>query len=158
MEHIQKIQELVDSFLDKLGRDDITVEADYDIGMLCYHEMREVMFDLNYYEPYHERPFKKAVKKWYNRNGYKFDIHIATFGLLHELGHLIAQDEYDNWEEEYAQYDLALNFLGRITLKKYKKLKMERDADRAGYEIYKTMTKQVRQLDREIKRILKNSQ
>jgi hypothetical protein len=85
----------------------------------------------------------KIIKNYYAKK-LKHDIKIsmATYGLFHELGHLISMKDYEgkNFNKAFAQYKIGVRKIKTKSQKKglyqYRNLKMERLADKYAYAIY----------------------
>ena len=84
------------------------------------------------------------IAKGYYKNKLKHDIKIsmATYGLFHELGHLVSLKDYDenNFNRAYGQYVAGIKKIKTKSPKKefhqYRNLKLERLADKYAYAIY----------------------
>lgn len=145
------IHGLVNDFADELGYEFLSFDVNQD-DMCAYHFVDLVSFDVSYYNPKVFEKFKAELKNWYEANNYHFDIHIGTFGLLHEMGHLIATAELEEGEleEMISKNNFAKDYIDDEDLQSYKMLPMEQDADRIAYEIYTKHTDLVKQLDEAI--------
>jgi hypothetical protein len=85
----------------------------------------------------------KILKDYYAKK-LKHDIKIsmATYGLFHELGHLISMKDYEgkSFNKAYAQYQVGIRKIKTKSPKKemyaYRNLKLERLADKYAYAIY----------------------
>lgn len=88
--------------------------------------------------------------------GYIIDISLQTYAFLHELGHIITIDKYDNWldvSNEYYRMNFAIvnSKMDRLSqLRAYKKLPLELDADEWAYRHYQENKDAVMELDRKI--------
>lgn len=85
----------------------------------------------------------KIAKGYYqNKLNHDIKISMATYGIFHELGHLISLKEYDdnNFNRAYGQYIAGVKRIKTKSPKKefyqYRNLKMERLADKYAYAIY----------------------
>jgi hypothetical protein len=90
----------------------------------------------------------KAVMK---ENGLVIDIMLPTYILLHEIGHVVSFKKY-NTSHLLEQYEKAVDglvkqFKGLELLRKYKALKLEREADKYAYSYYIHNYAKVKALD-----------
>ncbi len=147
------IEKLATAFAEQIGYDTITFDVNCE-DMSAYHFLEEVSFDIGYYDPKQRVESRNELQKWYDENNYHFDIHLATFGLLHEIGHLVAA--YDMADEDLDLMLTNNNFSKMFIrdLDTYKKLEMEQDADREALAIYNKHTSLVKELDRAIRKEL----
>jgi hypothetical protein len=86
----------------------------------------------------------KILQKYY-RIKLKHDIKIsmATYSIFHELGHLISMKDFEgkNFNRVYGQYVVGVNKINKNSsqknvMYKYRKLQLERLADKYAYAIY----------------------
>jgi len=89
------------------------------------------------------REIDKVLRVYYkNKLGYKIKISMATYGIFHELGHLISLKDYEgkNFNKAYASYQVGVKNITTKSTKKmmyqYRNLKMEKLADKYAYAIY----------------------
>ena len=96
----------------------------------------------------------KAVMK---ENGLVIDIMLPTYILLHEIGHVVSFKRYNTSRllEQYAKAvdGLVVQFKGLELLRKYKALKLEREADNYAYNYYIHNYDKVKALDYELQEI-----
>jgi hypothetical protein len=90
----------------------------------------------------------KAIMK---ENGLVIDIMLPTYILLHEIGHIVSFKRY-NTSRVLDQYTKAVDglvkqFKGLELLRKYKALKLEREADNYAYSYYIHNYAKVKALD-----------
>jgi hypothetical protein len=90
----------------------------------------------------------KAVMK---ENGLVIDIMLPTYILLHEIGHVVSFKKY-NTSRLLEQYEKAVDglvkqFNGLELIRKYKALKLEREADNYAYSYYIHNYAKVKALD-----------
>jgi hypothetical protein len=85
----------------------------------------------------------KVLRKYYKEKlGHKIKISMATYGIFHELGHLISLKDYEgkNFNKAYASYQVGVENITTKSTKKmmyqYRNLKLERLADKYAYAIY----------------------
>jgi hypothetical protein len=98
----------------------------------------------------------KAVKKLYKSYGWRVDVSMGTFAILHELGHCLTAPSYQDLDKEmntynHKQYKLNAKKLDPYNeMKEYRKIKLERDADLTAYAIYKANRKLIKQYDKKL--------
>jgi Zn-dependent peptidase ImmA (M78 family) len=92
--------------------------------------------------------------------GYNIDIGTNTFYLLHELGHLKTYKQYGKNKQkilsDYINQSHSIrekDFLKSLRL--YKNIKMEKDADLFAYKYYKNNYNFVKDFDRKLKELSK---
>jgi hypothetical protein len=83
---------------------------------------------------------------------------MATYGLFHELGHLISMKDYEgkNFNKAYAQYRVGVSKIktksDKKSLYQYRNLKLERLADKYAYAIYLLHEKSAIEFDKKMKK------
>jgi len=104
-----------------------------------------IRFDKKWYDKQnktlqaHDKIFKEYYAKKLN---HKIKISMATYGIFHELGHLVSLKDYEgkSFNKAYARYIVGVKNIKTKSLKKslyqYRNLKMERLADKYAYAIY----------------------
>lgn len=99
------------------------------------------------------------IAKGYYQNKLKHDIKIsmATYGLFHELGHLVSLKDYNNdksFNIAYGQYTAGVKKIKTLSPKKefhqYRQLKLERLADKYAYAIYLLNEKSAIEFDKKM--------
>jgi hypothetical protein len=99
------------------------------------------------------------IAKGYYQNKLKHDIKIsmATYGVFHELGHLISLKDYSNdksFNIAYGQYIAGVKKIKTLSPKKefhqYRQLKLERLADKYAYAIYLLNEKSAIEFDKKM--------
>jgi hypothetical protein len=101
----------------------------------------------------------RIIKGYYAKK-LKHDIKIsmATYGIFHELGHLISLKDYEgkSFNRAYAQYQVGVSKIKTKSEKKglyqYRNLKMERLADKYAYAIYLLHETSAIKFDKEMKK------
>jgi hypothetical protein len=101
----------------------------------------------------------KIIKGYYAKK-LKHDIKIsmATYGIFHELGHLISMKDYEgkNFNKAFAQYQLGVRNIKTKSEKKglyqYRNLKLERLADKYAYAMYLLHETSAIKFDKEMKK------
>ena len=104
-----------------------------------------IQFAVEWYDEKNKELVKsdKILKNYYAKK-LKHDIKIsmATYGLFHELGHLVSLKDYEgkNFNKAFAQYQVGIKKIKTNSDKKlmyqYRNLKLERLADKYAYAIY----------------------
>ena len=92
-------------------------------------------------------------------NGLIIDILLPTYILLHEIGHVKMRQTYKNPKVLDRRYAFNVNRIvqqheGLERLRLYKKLKLERDADRYAYDYYLHNYPKVKAFDNHVRHIL----
>jgi hypothetical protein len=104
-----------------------------------------IQFAIEWYDEKNKELVKsdKILKTYYAKK-LKHDIKIsmATYGLFHELGHLVSLKDYEgkNFNKAFAQYQVGIRKIktnsDRKLMYQYRNLKLERLADKYAYAIY----------------------
>jgi hypothetical protein len=104
-----------------------------------------IQFAIEWYDEKNKELVKsdKILKNYYAKK-LKHDIKIsmATYGLFHELGHLVSLKDYEgkNFNKAFAQYQVGIRKIktnsDRKLMYQYRNLKLERLADKYAYAIY----------------------
>jgi hypothetical protein len=105
---------------------------------------------------YDDEPDHIQVMK---ENGFVIDIMLPTYILLHEIGHVKMRERYKNPSALEQQYDyqvnkIVSNYQGLDRLRRYKALKLERDADKYAYDYYLHNYDKVKVFDDIIKKLM----
>lgn len=91
-------------------------------------------------------------------------INYGTFSILHEIGHLIMIKTYDDADYEHSEYSYEVETImaeaqiewnknpdfwvvQENLMRKYRNLKLERDADKKAYELFLSFPQEVKALD-----------
>lgn len=124
-----------------------------------------IRFNMNVYISDFQQTQGKITYKILAENQMDFSkINYGTFSILHEIGHLIMIKTYENADWEHTDYSRQVEEIlteAQIEYKqnpdywlvqenlsrKYRKLKLERDADKKAYELYLSFPKEVKALD-----------
>lgn len=160
----------IKNFLTAIGmKNEIYVRASTrNTRAIC--EIDTIYFNKQDYSPELKTETDKIFKILAEKN-LNFDIHFATFSILHEIGHILAAKKYDDYDKAnqiYADQYIAINIqhiadcetiseekaLDKLE-KAYREINMEKDADREAYELYKKFYKEVHELENEMKVISK---
>lgn len=105
---------------------------------------------------YDDEPDHIQVMK---ENGYVIDIMLPTYILLHEVGHVKMYERYKNKKRlehiyEKSVKEIVANYQGLERLRRYKALKLERDADRFAYNYYIHNYEHIKSFDNKIRSLL----
>jgi hypothetical protein len=92
------------------------------------------------------------------QNNMLIDVLLPTFIILHEVGHVVSSRKYKT-KRMFDQYEkqvdsLVKQYKGLELLKKYKSLKVEKDADEYAYNYYLHNYEKVKAFDNKIKSII----
>lgn len=151
---------LVKSMLKELGYGFVKVKASK--VMAADMENQVIFLDTDWFNKnnYEAQTSYKAVKKLYKSYGWRVDVGMGTFAILHELGHCLTAPHYEDLDKEhetytYQQAKLAIKKLEPYKeMKEYRKIKLERHADLTAYAIYKTNRKLIKQYDKKLMELL----
>jgi len=151
---------LVKSMLKDLGYNFVKVKASK--IMAADMENQVIFLDTEWFDKKNNeaRTSHKAVKKLYKSYGWKVDVGMGTFAVLHELGHCLTAPNYEDLDKEhetytYKQIKLAIKKLDPYNeMKEYRKLRLEKDADITAYEIYKQNRKLIKEYDKKLMELL----
>lgn len=92
-------------------------------------------------------------------NGLVIDIMLPTYILLHEIGHIKMYRTYKSKKRLELAYErnmeyIVSNYHGLDRLRRYKALKLERDADKFAYYYYLHNYDMIKSFDKKIKSLL----
>lgn len=157
---MKKYTKLVKSFLKDLGYDYVKVRNSPD--MCADIENEKIFINSEWYKPIGalEKASYKAVKKLYKEYGWKIKVSMGTFAILHELGHVVSKPLYKDLDSELNAYThksikILQKRLGMYEeMKAYRKIRLERDADRIAYKIYKDNKDIVIKYDKQLKELM----
>lgn len=125
-------------------------------------ENQKIFLDTEWFDKNNEnaKTSYKAVKKLYKSYGWKVDVSMGTFAVLHELGHCLTAPSYEDLDKEMETYDykqvkLAIKKLDPYKeMKEYRQIRIERDADLTAYAIYKANRKLIKEYDKKLLQVL----
>lgn len=151
---------LVRQMLKELGYNFIKVHPSS--VMSADMENQKIFLDTEWFDKNNEeaKTSYKAVKKLYKSYGWKVDVSMGTFAVLHELGHCLTAPSYDDLDKEMDAYThkkvkLAIKRLDPYKeMKEYRKIRIERDADLTAYAIYKANRKLIKEYDKKLLQVL----
>jgi hypothetical protein len=155
---MKEYTKLVKSLLKELGYSDVKVRVAN--AMCADMENQTIYLNNEWFVSGIENDSKKAVKQVYKDYGWKIGVSMGTFGILHELGHCVSYDSYDDYESVYMNYIHKQNKIASQklnayqTMKLYRNIKLEKDADLNAYAIYKANTKLIKEYDKKLIKLL----
>ena len=121
-------------------------------------ENKIVYYDTFWFNKYNGEivRYNKNIRKYYKQLKIKIPIHIGTFAILHEIGHLIDSYSYQNFDKKYDAYQRQVKKVYEIEnlyLREvaYKNITMEKRADINAIKILYAFPKLVRKLDRQLR-------
>jgi hypothetical protein len=140
---VSKETKMIKDYLKEIGFGNVRVlkSSETECDMLN----ATIRFNKNWYDKKnknlqaHDKIFKEYYAKKLN---HKIKISMATYGIFHELGHLVSLKDYEgkSFNKAYARYIVGMRNIKTKSLKKslyqYRNLKMERLADKYAYAIY----------------------
>jgi hypothetical protein len=148
---------LFKDFLKSVGMEKIRVRNGKETE--CDMFQNVIFFSMDWYKSKELKKYENVFAKIYKEKNFDIKISLATFGFFHELGHIISKVELKNLNRSYTSYINQIQKLPNDTIenrmRKYKKLRLEKLADKYGYAIYKTFEKQAIELDKKLKAIVK---
>jgi hypothetical protein len=156
---VSKETKMIKDYLKKIGYGNVRVlkgkETECDMLNGIIH------FDKKWYDKKNKtlKAHDKIFKEYYAKK-LKHDIKIsmATYGIFHELGHLVSLKDYEgkNFNKAYASYIVGMRKIKTKSLKKslyqYRNLKMERLADKYAYAIYLLNENSAIKFDKEMRK------
>jgi GTP-sensing pleiotropic transcriptional regulator CodY len=90
--------------------------------------------------------------------------HPLTYTMLHELGHLITNEENDYNNDDFLQYEIDSMVLAKLvennlldwndSMIEYYKMKLEKDANENALYLYQTFPKIVKKFDKKFCKLL----
>lgn len=152
---MKKLNKLFKNYLKKIG-------YDYVSFILSNSSLSDMENQIIYFNPKGEgHDFNKTFKKIYENYNHDIKISMDTYAFFHELGHIASVRELENLEQELDTYTEQVEKLinsklsqEKITIE-YRKLKLEKLADKYAYQIYKQNEKNAIALDNNFKAIMK---
>lgn len=150
-----KQTKMIKDYLKSIGYGDIKVRNSFE----TYANMPIQTLYFGWSNLQKDTKTNKAIKRYYKKV-LKHDIKISmeTYGIFHELGHLVSWNkDYNmfNFNKSYGNYAYHSHKLSYIKddykrLSKYRQLKMERLADKYAYAIYLLNEKSAIEFDKQM--------
>jgi Zn-dependent peptidase ImmA (M78 family) len=140
---VSKETKMIKDYLKEIGFGNVRVVKGKETE--CDMLNNVIRFDKNWYDKKNKnlQAHDKIFKEYYTKKlNHKIKISMATYGLFHELGHLVSLKDYEgkSFNKAYARYIVGVKNIKTKSLKKsiyqYRNLKMERLADKYAYAIY----------------------
>lgn len=154
---MKKETKVIKNFLKKIGAPSIRVRSvDFDTqadmeGNIIYFNKKDFQDD----------KVNRIIKSYYNSIGQKdIKVHMGTYTIFHELGHLLSKMEIKNFEKTYNTYVNESNKIAKIKNYKlgfyiYRNLRLEKLADKYAYIVYKNFEKQIIKFDKKLQKVCK---
>jgi hypothetical protein len=156
---MRKETKLIKDFLKEINFQNIKVRSVKNETQ-CDMENQIIYFNM---KDFQDDEFNKIVKTYYNKIGHKnIKIHMATYAIFHELGHIASMVEIKNFDKTFNAYINGQNRLPkRVNAKtkfyKYRNLRLEKLADKYAYIIYKEFEKQAIKFDKKLSAMVKSA-
>lgn len=119
-----------------------------------------IYFDKNWFNAKDElKEIEKSLIDIYKQKNFDIKISLATFGFFHELGHLASKVELKNVDRSLISYAKQVEKITKKNdnndnlMREYRKLKLEKLADKYGYAIYKAFESKAIKLDKALKSV-----
>jgi len=149
----KRLLELLNQFAHSINDNIEVVE-----GMLFESDMiqRTVFVDLDNLHAEDDEVHLQVMREM----GYLIDINLYTYSFLHEIGHIMTSNKYSQIVPILRSYIKRVEKLEDLDAEPveiarvYKRLQLERDADEFAYQYYLHNYEAVKQLDKEILKLL----
>jgi hypothetical protein len=146
---------LIKDFFKKIGASQIRVRS------VSFDTQADMANNVIYFnkKDFQDIKFNKIIKSYYNYIGQKdIKVNMATYAILHELGHILSKMEIKNFDRTFNAYVNQSNRLRKIKNKKlkfykYRKLRLERLADKYAYIVYKKFENQIIKFDKKLQKV-----
>jgi hypothetical protein len=134
------------------------------VGVRCgkFDTQADMANNIIYFNPkdFEDKNFNKIVKDYYKSLGHKIKIHMGTYAILHELGHILSKMEIKNLDKRLEAYVNGQNNLpkrvnDKVRFYKYRNLYIEKLADKYAYIVYKNFESQMIKFDKELRKVAK---
>jgi|688.fasta_scaffold08417_20 hypothetical protein len=153
---MKKETRIIKQYLKKIGASKIKVRCGK------YETQADMEQNIIYFNPkdFEDKKFNKIIKGYYKSIGHKIKVEMATYGILHELGHILSKMEIKNLYKELNTYLKGKNNLpklasDKVRFYKYRKLHIEKLADKYAYIVYKKFEKQSINLNKKLQKVAK---
>ena len=132
------------------------------VGVRCgkFDTQADMANNIIYFNPkdFEDKNFNKMVKDYYKKLGHKIKIHMGTYAILHELGHLLSKMEIRNFEKSMNAYakgqnDIPKKLTAKEKFYRYRNLYIERLADKYAYVVYQKFEKEAIKFDKQLKKL-----
>lgn len=155
--------DIVNKFLKELGYDEIKIKTSKHMES----DMENEIIYINLKEFYKPNKFDKEVHSFYSnylkKRKVNEDISMATWAIIHELGHIIASYTYKDLDKRLEEYEILCEALRKKEfnsindlMQAYSNLSLEQDANKVSLEVYKKHKELILNLDKDLKLLLNN--
>ena len=155
---MKKHTKLLKNFLKDIGITNVKVRNGKNTE--CDMENNIIYFDKNWFNVKGElKQIENTLKNIYKEKKFDIKISLATFGFFHELGHIASKVELKNLDMSLVSYAMEVEKITKNNdnsenlMREYRKLKLEKLADRYGYAIYKAFENKAIKLDKALKSV-----
>ena len=146
---------IIKNFLKKIGAPQIKVRS------VKFDTQADMMNNIIYFNKgdFQDDNFNKIVKSYYKKVGYKdIKIHMGTYAILHELGHILSKMEIKNFDRTFNAYINGQNRLPKLAsykvrFYKYRNLRLEKLADKYAYIVYKKFENEIIKFDKKLQKV-----
>lgn len=152
---MKKETKVIKSFLKKIGAPSIRVRSvDFDTQV----DMNENIIFFNK-KDFQDYKINKIIKGYYKSIGQKdIKVHMGTYAIFHELGHILSKMEINNLDKTLNAYVNGSNKVGKIKNEKlrfykYRNLRLEKLADKYAYVVYKNFEKEIIKFDKKLQKV-----
>lgn len=152
---MKKETKVIKSFLKKIGAPSIRVRS---VGFNTQADLNQNIIYFNK-KDFQDYKVNRIIKSYYNSIGQKdIKVHMGTYSIFHELGHLLSKMEIKNFDKTYNTYVKGSNKVAEIKnyklrFYKYRKLKLEKLADKYAYIVYKNFEKEIIKFDKKLQKV-----
>jgi DNA-directed RNA polymerase alpha subunit len=142
---------ILKKFLRKVGLSAIRVRNAYDSESDMYNGI--IYYNLNSTADIYEN----ILNTIYKQKNHDIKISMNTYAFFHELGHILSTEEIEDLDNEMLKYEIEVMKLkndSKLSLEKvmvkYRKLKLEKLADKYAYDFYKKYENVAIKLDKKL--------
>ena len=149
-----KETKLIKDFLKKIGGEFVKVRS---VKFDTQCDMDENIIYFNY-QDFQDNDFNKMCKDYYKSIGHKIKIHMGTYAIFHELGHILSKMEIRNLDKSMNAYVKGQNELPKKLNTKekfyrYRNLYIEKLADKYAYVVYQKFEKEAIKFDKQLRKL-----
>lgn len=153
----EKITDILLDFGQMFHRD---LELEVEHGIVTESDSVNAVIYLNIDEFIYTDDSERLHLMLLEEKGIKLDIMLPLYMFLHELGHILyakTEPKIDKYLNEYVK---KVNKLSKMydkveQMRRYKKLKLEMEADRIALELYEGFTEKLLKINKEILDLLR---
>ena len=149
-----KETKLIKDFLKKIGAEFVKVRSvNYDTQ--CDMDENIIFFN---YRDFQDDEFNKICKDYYKSINHKIKIHMGTYAIFHELGHILSKMEIRNIDKSMNAYVKGQNELpkklnAKEKFYRYRNLYIEKLADKYAYVVYQKFEKEAIKFDKQLRKL-----